>query len=436
MTYRILSAAGGVTGTFDTVTLTDAQRNVRQQVIYGATDIDLQLRTVMFAEMATNRNQLSVGIRLDRLVDSNLTAGQIAIMDTLYDLPDEQIARALTELSGEVHTAAMPLASRTAGLFLQTILDPSLQERQRAGACGETLPGQAGAAPAAHCNDGGHYTVWVAPFVSNGVINGSRGMGSSTRTEQIAGMIVGADMRIDANSVSGFALGGASAQASVSNGLGRLNSNVLMAGVYGMHNVGPLSLGAAFGYSMMEAETKRSMGTVGVQRLESDYTVTTWSGRIQATYALIQQPDFSFGPYSFAQAFNVNRPSFQETGAGGAVANLGVSSGSRSATDARTELGLQLLGQRQIWSNPAAAYIRAGWHYAVAQSDDVRAQITSLPGTDFTVTGARTNQHMAAIGAGLDLAVAPGVSVEGRVESLVGADTSFVAGSLRVRMQF
>jgi uncharacterized protein with beta-barrel porin domain len=276
----------------------------------------------------------------------------------------------------------------------------------------------------------------VAPFAGNGMINGSRGMGSSARSEQIAGMTVGADMRIDANSMVGFALGGASAQAKISNGLGSLNSNVLMAGVYGMHNVGPLSLGLALGYSMMEAETKRSMGTVGVNRLESDYTVSTWSGRIQAAYALIQEQDFSFGPYAFAQAFNVNRPSFQEKGANGAVADLGVSSASRSTTDSQTELGLQLLDQGQIGSIPASAFIRAGWRYAVSQSDDLRAQITSLPTSGFTVTGAQADEHMASIGAGLDLAVAPGVSVGGRVDSLVGANTSFVTGSVRLRLEF
>lgn len=61
---------------------------------------------------------------------------------------------------------------------------------------------------------------------------------------------------------------------------------------------------------------------------------------------------------------------------------------------------------------------------------------TSLPGSGFGVTGAQQHQHMASIGAGLDLAVAPGVSVGGRLESLIGANTSFVTGSVRIRLAF
>jgi autotransporter-associated beta strand protein len=435
-TYRILSATGGVSGTFGTVTLDNAPRSVRFNVTYGTTDVDLMISSVTFAEQATSRNQRAVGVALDRVAEGPLTVAQSAVLNTLYAVPEEQTLRSLSELSGEVHTAAIPLATRTAGLFLQTMLDPARQGSQPAGACGEGAPRQTASGQAAHCHNGGQYTVWVAPFVGNGMINGDRGNGSSGRAEQIAGMAVGADMRIDANSMVGFALGGASAQAKISTGLGSLNSDVAMAGLYGAHNVGPLSLGAAIGYSAMEAETRRSANTVGVNRLESDYTVSTWSGRIQAAYALIQEQDFSFGPYAFAQAFNVNRPSFQEKGANGAVADLGVSSASRSATDSQTELGLQLLNQGQIGAMPASAFMRAGWRYALSQSDDFRATITSLPTSGFTILGAQGDEHMASIGAGLDLAVAPGVSVGGRVDSLVGANTSFVTGSVRLRVEF
>lgn len=85
---------------------------------------------------------------------------------------------------------------------------------------------------------------------------------------------------------------------------------------------------------------------------------------------------------------------------------------------------------------PASAFIRAGWRYGLSQSNDFKAQITSLPTSGFGVTGAQGDEHRASIGAGLDLAVVPGVSVGGRVESLVGANTSFVTGSVRIRLEF
>jgi hypothetical protein len=113
--YTVISADGGVTGTFGSVTT--AVANTRFDTIYATNTVVLAVTPQSFANLSgeritLSRNQLSVATALDRVrpaAGTRLTGGTAALFDSLYDETGAGLARAYTQLSGEVHAAVAPL---------------------------------------------------------------------------------------------------------------------------------------------------------------------------------------------------------------------------------------------------------------------------------------------------------------------------------------
>src|SRR5690606_21147422 len=133
--------------------------------------------------------------------------------------------------------------------------------------------------------DPARFSLWGATFGSRGRTEGDRFIGSANRTLDDAHLAVGADVLLAPGTVVGVALGIGQARASLSGGLGKIESGVFQAGLYGQTKLGPINLAAAGGYARLDNDVSRTIPTLG-NTLSSSYASTAWSGRLQASAEL------------------------------------------------------------------------------------------------------------------------------------------------------
>ncbi|MGO4741503.1 autotransporter domain-containing protein, partial [Bosea sp. 2KB_26] len=345
--YTLLSAQGGLGGTrFGTLDSTGSfGAGIGTSLAYTASDVLLTLSPKPLASfVGSPSNAFSVAAGLDRAVAGGADPSSLF---GIYNLPAAAIPGAVNQLSGEAHTAAPAMAVSAADQFLRAMLDPFAAGR---GSAGAAAPGEAsfsglarkgadGAGPAARL-DIPAYTVWGAAFGSVGRSDGSARIGSARRDLDDAHLAVGADFRIMPGTVAGFAVSGGSARSSLAGGLGKAEADVVQAGLYGTTRLGPLNLAAAFGYGRLENEVKRAIPVLG-SALSSSYATTAWSGRLQASAAVLDWNGLTLSPLAALQAIQARSPALTEANWAGANAGA-LTLAKRNDITSRSELGLQL----------------------------------------------------------------------------------------------
>ncbi len=445
--YTLLSAAGGRSGTFGTVDTTGSfGAGVATSLSYTANDVLLTLTAGSLAPIVgpsslgvtAPANALAVASGIDRAVASGADASPLF---ALYNQPAAAIPGAVNQLSGEVHTATGAIGNAVAGSFLGTMLDGALPGR-----LGSAAPAPGTAAFSSRLSKGHdlsakhslldqpRFALWGATFGAASRTEGDAVVGSARRSLDDAHLAVGADLRLLPDTVVGAAASIGKARASLAGGLGKVETDVFQAGLYGMTKIGGLNLSAAGGYARLDNDVSRAVPVLG-NSLTSDYASTAWSGRLQASAAVLSWNGLSFSPLAALQAVRVHNPAFAERGiAGGAAAALGVASDDQATS--RSELGLQLDTQALLGGVPVTGFVRAAWAHYFQRDAQISAGLAALPGASFTVTGARPDRDGALLAAGVDAKVSERVSLGARLDSELSANTRRLGGTAQLRVSF
>ncbi|MGN6097224.1 MAG: autotransporter outer membrane beta-barrel domain-containing protein [Bosea sp. (in: a-proteobacteria)] len=445
--YTLLSAAGGRSGTFGTVDQTGAFGDgVTTTVSYTGQEVRLTLAPKPLTPIVTPQrlgvtspqNAFAIASAVDAAVAGGADASPLF---NLYNLPAAAIPAAVNQLSGEVHTSIPAIANSAASQFLGTMLDPGL--------AGRLAPGGAGPGAAAFSSriskgydrpvkpaflDQPFYSIWGASYGSAGRTDGSARIGSAGRDVYDAHLAVGADLRLGSNSVAGVAVSGGKARASLSGGLGKVESDVFQAGLYAMTRLGPINLSAAGSYSRFDNDVSRAVPVLG-NSLVSSYTGTAWSGRIQAHAALASWGGFTLSPLAAMQAISVRSPAFSERTSFGTNAAALTVARSTDTTN-RSEIGAQLDSQLKLASVPLTAFVRAAWAHYFQRDAQITAGLATLPGTSFVTHGARPDANAALVAAGLDARLSERVSLGIRLDSELSANNRRLGGTAQIRVSF
>ncbi|WP_274533620.1 autotransporter domain-containing protein [Bosea sp. BIWAKO-01] len=437
--YTLLSAAGGRSGTFGTTDVTSSFGDgVTTAVSYTANDVLLTLtpKPITTLGVTTPLNAHAVAAGLDRAVAGGANPSSLF---GIYNLPAAAIPGAVNQLSGEAHTAAPAMAVSAADQFLRVMLDPFAAGRGAGPAPGEAsfsgLVRKGADAPTAPTLlDPPPYTVWGAAFGSVGRSDGSARIGSAKRDLDDAHLAVGADVRIMPGTVAGFAVSGGSARSSLSGGLGKAEADVFQAGLYGTTRLGPLNLAAAFGYGRLENEIKRAIPVLG-SALSSSYATTAWSGRLQASAAVLDWNGLTLSPLAALQAIQARSPALTEANWAGANAGA-LTLAKRNDITSRSELGLQLDYASGINGLPVAGYVRASWAHYYQRDAGLSASIAGLTGAGFAVEGAKPARNSALLAAGLDFKLSPSVTLGARLDGELSGSTNRLGGSAQLRVSF
>lgn len=454
--YTVLSAAS-VNGSFGTVSTEGSFGDgVTTTVSYTSNDVQVTLTPKRltpvdpagnsptppsgpgFLGVTEPKNAYAVARAIDQAVENG---GDPSSLFAIYNLPAASIPAAVNSLSGEVHTAAPAMAQLASDQFLRVMLDPTVAGRLGAGAPGPGGASYSGLArkdadqPAAASRlDAPLYSVWGSAYGSHGRTDGQAHVGSARRSIDDAHLAVGIDVRLMPGMVAGVAVSGGKARASLPGVLGKIDADVFQAGLYGVTQLGLLRLGGAVSYARLENDVSRSIPVLG-SSLASSYATTAWSGRLQASAALLSWHGVSLSPLAAIQAGRARSPAVVETNWTGADAGA-LALAKRSDVSARSEFGLQIDSDTRFGGIPVSGYVRAAWAHYFRRDADLTASLIGLPGAAFTATGARSDRNSALVSAGLAARLGENVSLGLNLDGEFSANSNRFGGAAQIRVSF
>ncbi len=398
--YTILTATGGVSGTFGGVTNTNLPAGFSATLSYDANNAFLNLTM----SSSGNINQQNVSNALSNYFNTN---GSIPVVFTGLT------PAGLTQISGETATGSQQTTFNAMTQFMGVMTDPFIggrgdQGSAPSGAIGyaeETLafaskrnPNDALAAiytkaPAAPVVRPG-WSVWAAGFGGSQTTDGNTALGSNNTTSNIYGTAVGADYRFSPSTIAGFSMAGGGTTFSVANG-GSGRSDLFQAGAFVRHTVGPAYISAALAYGWQNITTNRTVTVAGVDQLRANFDANTFAGRVEGGYRFVS-PWMGFGitPYAAAQFTTFSLPGYAENAVSGAN-TFALRFGSQNVTDTRSELGLRTDKAYALADGVFTLRSRFAWAYDFNPSRSAGATFQTLPGASFVVNGARQAQNSA-----------------------------------------
>ncbi|QCI67101.1 autotransporter domain-containing protein [Phreatobacter stygius] len=420
--YAILHAAGGVSGTFDPGVVTNLPASLKSSLSYDGTHAYLNFD---IAYSGLPRNQQSVA---DAIAASFRGTGSLPMIFAAMT------PGGLTTVSGEVAAGTQQAAFNGASLFLNLMLDPMAGARgATASAPGSSLIEMAdlsaGPTPAARVEAG--WSVWTKASGQAGRSASDAGLSAAGTTSSMFGVAAGADKRIAADTLVGFALSGGG---SSFGGRGSASGDFFQAGLYGSTRLGEGYLSAALAYGWNRFDVSRQVSVGGLSETYTSSPVGhTLGGRIEAgrrfgTRAL------AWTPYAAVEAIGYSASAYSEGFAAPATGIFALTYGARTSGTLRTELGLRLDSLTPL--APGADLLtfgRLAYGYQAGTQRSIDAAFQTLAGSGFAVFGARASTHTMLASFGAEARLAGGMRATASLDGELGDRHRSIRANLGLR---
>jgi outer membrane autotransporter protein len=418
--YTILSAAGGRSGTFDSLATLGLPAFLTASLGYTATDVQLNLTSGIGRIAGLTRNQSAVASALDYSFNSG--AGTLA---GLLGLAPSQIPAALDMLSGEGVSGTQETAFAAGTMFNSIMMDQGAfwRNRETVDVNGVSFAGEPSAyAPPKKSKDDhpafkglltneppmpqARWRAWVTGFDGTTKLDGEAGIGSATLSHNVGALAGGLDYQFAPDLLAGFAVGGSNSNFAVQD---RITSGHLEGAHFGGYAVKTwrelYAAGALSFSTFRNSETRNMVGIGPAQTASGSFGSNLLSGRLEAGWKQAWGW-FAVTPFAAVQVSQLWQNGFTETSPvpAGAAGPLGLSFGSRSVASLPTFLGAQF-DTRFALSNAMmlSPYARVSWVHEFKPDRAINASFIALPAAAFTVDGPRTASDAAHIDAGAKL---------------------------------
>jgi autotransporter-associated beta strand protein len=452
--YTILTATGGVNGTFGSLVNTNLPANFTTSLSQNANNAFLNL-TLSFTPApgfpgGLNGNQQSVGNALINFF--NTTGGIPMVYATLSP-------GGLSQAAGETATGSQQTTFDAMTQFMGLLTDPFMDRSGNGTGGASTTPfaEEDDAANAYAARDPSRskrerdayaaiyrkapvaapfvpsWSVWAAGYGGSQTTDGNAAVGSNSATSRIAGTAVGADYRFTPFTVAGFALAGGGTNFAV-NGFGSGRSDLFQAGAYVRHTQGPAYISAALAYGWQDITTNRTVTIAGIDQLRAEFNANAYSGRVEGGYRFVTPWIGGIGltPYAAGQFTTFDLPAYAEQAIVGSNA-FALAYGARDVTDSRSELGIRTDKSFAMTNSLLTLRGRLAWAHDFDPDRNIGATFQALPGASFVVNGAAQAHDSALTTASAELKWTNGWSAAATFEGEFSAVTSSYAGKGVVR---
>jgi autotransporter-associated beta strand protein len=452
----IVSAAGGISGTFAGLANTNVPSNFTPSLSYDATHAYLDL-TLSFtpagggSNTGLTGNQQSVG---NGLIGYFNTSGSIPVAFGAL------ASAGLTQISGEAATGTQQVSFNAMDQFMGLLTDPFVTGRGNSGVSSATASQFAEERDAASYSTTGsrgserdayaavygkvpprvvdpfvgRWSVWAAGFGGAQTTDGNASLGSNTASSRVYGTAVGADYRLSPNTLAGFALAGGGTSFGIANNLGRGSSDLFQAGAFLRHRAGAAYISAALAYGWQDITTDRTVTVAGVDQLRARFKANAFSGRTEGGYRYVT-PWMGVTPYAAGQFTTFDLPSYAETVVSGA-GTFALGYASKSITASRSELGVRSDKSYAVGDAILTLRGRAAWAHAFNPDRSIAATFQALPGASFIVNGAASARDAALTTASAEWSWLNGFSFAGTFEGEFSSVTRSYAGKGVARYQW
>lgn len=427
--FTIVQSAGGVTGQYSSITSNFAGLGalVNPNLIYNPNSVQIILfnpPTNFAGTAALTPNQIGVAGALD-VVNNLATGSTLAFIQGLDTLSDDDLRFALNRLGGSVYGSLYSAELQHSQYYLWMTAD-RIRKLQQAGEPGISTAMNQGTAnapivmasykqssgsldslitPTAY-GSGTSLGAWGIGYGFGGHIDGDQFGNSQGADFRYSGTTLGVDAFLDEHTILGVTGGFGPGRLTSMGGLDRIDVDTINVGGYAGYTAGINNLLGVAVYGNNSNSSARRLSFDSFDSTASanfnDYLVASYL----EDYLDLWWGGVNFQPFVSAQYINLNRNSFNETGAG--PANLSVAN---STVDSfRGSVGGRVRDPMQFGSMTIVPELRGRWIHAFKGEDTiVNAQFIGSP--VFNTTGAGVEKDIYLLGAGLSLNVGNNISV-------------------------
>lgn len=433
-TYTILTATGGVTGTFAGLVTDYAFRRVG--LAYDATAVYLQVTGGTFVDGAQTINQNAVAQSLDAAWGS--ASGDFAtVLGALMEL-NGSAGRAALETIGGQPWAGLPTTNLAgATLFMDAVGRQVAAARQ---ATQRATPGSRVAlaeACSGACDETAATSGWSAWGTALGGTGNVAGNGNAAALSwTLGGFAAGLDHGFAPGVLAGVALGMTGGSQSVATFAGPSSVTAVQASLYASLSTGGSYVDAMAGYGTSDNQLTRALSIPGLATRQARGRTGAHQlfAQVEAghRFEIDRETRAGLAPYLRFQAASVAMNGFSEWGAD----SLDLSAAPWTTTSVRSVLGLQADAALAIGLEaPLGVQFRLGWSHEYADTArPFAATLAGAPANGFTVYGAQAPRDAVTLGLGVEARLAASVAAFLRYDGLLatGADAHALGIGLRV----
>jgi outer membrane autotransporter protein len=419
--HTILSANGGLTGTFSSVTSETTYAFIDPSLAYdgGAVAVDYSRNDVSFASAGQTGNQSSVGGAVESLGSGN------TLYDAVVGLASGEVSGASKQLAGDLHTSSTTMTFDNSRFSRTVGIDRLRSAFGDAGASGGTTyvlgapaSGGNGALGYAEANQSqptsaelatqsiladprtAPAVVWAEGYGGWGRTDGDAN--ASGVTSSTGGVMFGIDGPVADSSWRVGVMGGYSRTNFDQDGENSSgDSDNYDIGVYGGNRWGPLALRLGALYTRQNLSTQRSVVFPGfAETLGADYDADSAQAFGELGYTIDSGP-VKFEPFGNLAYVHLHTDGFSESGGSAALNSDAENSGITFTT-----LGLRSSRDFMLGGVAAVARGSLGWRHAFGDTDTL-STFSFAGGSDFTVAGNAVARDALVLEAGMDFTINP-----------------------------
>ncbi|WP_244471379.1 autotransporter outer membrane beta-barrel domain-containing protein [Rhizobium ecuadorense] len=395
-TYTILTASGGISGTFGAVTsnyaFLDADLSYDPNNVY----LEIARNDVRFSDMAATRNQFAAAQAAEALGFGN------DIYDAIASLPDDepQVQASFDALSGEIH-ASIKTAMITQSLFVREAANERLRSAfANAGATAVPIQAFWPGAPELTAADASDAPVfWSTAFGGGSEIRTDGN--AATLNHQTGGFLAGVDTGFDDirfGLMAGYSNSGFDPRHRASSG----SSDDYHLGLYAGTQWGDLTFRSGLAHTWHQIDTSRRVAIGSFEdRLEASYDAGTLQAFAELGYRF-ETAAAAFEPFANLAHVGVRTAGFTEEGGAAALDSAG-----RTTSTTITTLGLHTEMEIRLGRTNATLRGMTGWRHAAGDIVPVSTQAFA-GGEAFTVAGVALAENAFVLDVGLDFDLSEG----------------------------
>ena len=422
--YTILTAQGGVTGVFSSVSASGLPVYLRPDLSYDANDVYLDLDMASLAAIlpaGATGNQKNIADALDKSFANTIPTGGFL---SFYSLNGPALGAALNQLEGGANANVAQAVSAAASPFLDLLLQQPGADTGTSTANNDVSPN--GVLPAQLSDPGIH--VWGAGLGGHGSFSDHTSAGAPGLSTNVRALAVGADVGIGVLGMAGVSIAAGHNDFRSGNSASGKSDDVQFA-LYGHLRLAEHGyIAAGLSYGTHDVDTSRIVTIAGTDKLAAHFHAHDWSGKIEGGNAFALDDDWSITPYFSLLASDFQSPAYGETAVAGS-STFALDYGARSSTYAYTQLGAHLsrdfgFDDDQVLTTKATA----AWAHQISGRVALPASFESLSDASFAITGVHTANNTAVLQVDAHMHGQGGFGYGADVQSRLGRGTTEIYG--------
>jgi autotransporter-associated beta strand protein len=427
--YTLLSATGGVSGTFSSVTTTGLNA-YKTTLGYDSNSVFLTFKANALTPLLPPGSGVNT-LRAAKAIDTAVAGGAVVNsgFNTLFGLSGSALGSAMTQIAGDTSADAAQAASQAFAPFVSMLMAQGAGGSDTLTASNFAPDGAYGdpAAPKPAQAETGGMRAWGAIYGGHTGIAADTLTGAQSLKTGNAGFAGGIEIQASEKIRLGAAVGFGHNSFNAGNGRGA--SDDVMLGIYGTADI--LDRGyvaGALAYGWHDIDTLRTIAISGTDRLQAQFDAQDVGGRIESGWRLSLDDASRAVPFAAFAWNNFQAPAYGETAQSGS-ANFALSYAAHDSDFGHSELGMKLGHDMAIGGNSAKTEITAAWAHELFGAPFALASFQALPGSNFLVQGARVARDTALLGAGVEVRTPSGFAYGARIDSRLGGGTTALAGT-------